>query len=231
MKKTAVITGGGTGIGLACSKLYASHGWRVLRWGLDNDGEGVEEGNFQRLDVTDQRAIEAAVSGIERVDALVNAAGLIRHEGREWQADSFRRVLDVNVTGIQLVTLACRDALSAAGGAVVNFASMFSWFGSSRNPAYAASKGAVVALTRSHAVAFAELGIRVNAVAPGWINTRLASGALNNPERAPAILERIPLKRFGQPEEVADLIWFLTSPAARYVTGALIPVDGGFHVN
>jgi NAD(P)-dependent dehydrogenase (short-subunit alcohol dehydrogenase family) len=225
----AVVTGGGTGIGLACTKHFLDRGWQVIALGLEQD-EAVPGIEFRQLDVTDEAAITAALGGLEGIDALVNAAGTIQHEGREWNAEGFRRVLDVNLTGTQLVTMAARAALAQRKGAVVNFASMFSWFGSRNNPSYAASKGAVVALTRSHAVAFADLGIRVNAVAPGWVDTRLASGAIHNPERAPGIMARIPARRWGQPDDVADVVGFLASPAARYVNGALIPVDGGYHI-
>ena len=229
-RKVAVVTGGGTGIGLACARHFAAMGWRVIALGMDRgdaEAPGIE---FTKLDVTDEAAILQATQVLDGIDALVNAAGLIRHEGREWGSEGFKQVLEVNLVGTQLMTMACKDALARRHGAVVNFASMFSWFGSRNNPSYAASKGAVVALTRSHAMAFAELGIRVNAVAPGWIDTRLASGAIHNPDRAPGILARIPAKRWGKAEEVADVVGFLSSSSSRYVTGALIPVDGGFHI-
>jgi NAD(P)-dependent dehydrogenase (short-subunit alcohol dehydrogenase family) len=115
-------------------------------------------------------------------------------------------------------------------GAVVNVASMWSQFGSPRNPAYSASKGAINSLTRSHAVAFAPDGVRVNAVAPGWVDTRLASGAIHNPERAAAILARIPIGRWGQPQDIARVVRFLFSADAAYVTGVVLPVDGGFGI-
>ena len=150
------------------------------------------------------------------------------HEAKEFTPSGFRRVIDVNLVGTQLVTLALRGALSAARGSVVNVASVWSFFGSPRNPAYAASKGAVVQLTRSHAVGFAAEGIRVNAVAPGWIDTRLAAGAISNPERSAAIMARIPLARWGTPADVADVVAFLHSTDARYITGAILPVDGGY---
>ena len=229
-RNVAVVTGGGTGIGLACARHFAAMGWRVIALGMDRedaDAPGVE---FSKLDITDEVAVQQAVQGLDGIDALVNAAGLIRHEGREWGSEGFRQVLEVNLVGTQLVTMACKDGLAKRQGAVVNFASMFSWFGSRNNPSYAASKGAVVALTRSHAMAFADLGIRVNAVAPGWIDTRLASGAIHNPDRAPGILARIPAKRWGTADEVAEVVGFLSTAPSRYVTGALVPVDGGFHI-
>lgn len=181
-----------------------------------------------RLDVTDEKAVEAFAARFDAVSALVNSAGMILHEAKEFTPAGFRKVIDVNLTGTHLVTLALRNALAAARGSVVNLASMWSFFGSSRNPA--ASKGAVVQITRSHAVAFAPQGIRVNAVAPGWIDTRLAAGAISNPERSSAIMARIPLARWGTPADVADVVAFLHSNDARYITGAILPVDGGYGV-
>src|SRR5258706_5733131 len=168
MDKIAIVTGGGSGIGRACAEKLAATGYRAVCCGLDQDAEWPADLEFVRLDVTDENAVEAFAGRFQAVSALVNSAGMILHEAKEFTPAGFRRVLDVNLTGTQLVTLALRTALAAARGSVVNLASMWSFFGSARNPAYAASKGAVVQITRSHAVAFATEGIRVNAVAPGW---------------------------------------------------------------
>jgi NAD(P)-dependent dehydrogenase (short-subunit alcohol dehydrogenase family) len=229
-RRIALVTGGGTGIGLACAARLHQQGWEVHCAGLDTERAWPEGLVFHKLDVTDGKACAELLAAFPDLDGLVNAAGVILHDQKEFTSEGFDRVIDVNLNAVNRMTLLARQALRARKGSVVNVGSMWSFFGSARNPAYSASKGGIAALTRSHAVAFAPEGVRVNAVAPGWIDTRLASGAIHNPERSQAILSRIPMGRWGTPEDVASVVDFLLSPAAAYVTGVVLPADGGFGV-
>lgn len=230
-KPIAIVTGGGTGLGQAAARQLLADGFQVRALGMD-----VEEDithpcySFTRFDVTDASAITALAAEFEEIDALINAAGVILHEGREFANEGFQTVMEVNLRGTQQMCFAFERALKASRGAIVNFASMWSIFGSGGNPAYSASKGAVEALTRSLAVAWGGDGVRVNAVAPGWIKTRMSVNAMTTPERAGPILGRIPADRWGEPAEVAAAVGFLVSPAAGYITGAVLPVDGGYSI-
>ncbi|MDB6002737.1 MAG: short-chain dehydrogenase/reductase [Rhizobacter sp.] len=229
--RVAIITGGGTGLGLASGLELRARGYRVVALGLDTEpeleGSGIE---FERMDITDEAAIGAVAQREASVHVLVNAAGIILHEGREHTISGFRKVVDVNLNGTQLACLLFRKALAAGQGSIVNFASMWSYFGSPRNPAYSASKGAIVSLTRSLAVGFAEDGIRVNAVAPGWIDTRMSVAAFSDPERSATIKKRLPAGKWGKPVDIAKAVAFLTSDDASYINGVTLPVDGGYSV-
>lgn len=224
----AVITGGGTGIGRAVADLLRERGWRIVALGLDADADLPEDISFRRCDVSDSEALEMSLADIGPVSALVTCAAVLRDD--EWQPEQFDAVLSVNVTGVLAVAELLRSRLADAGGSIVNFASMWSYFGSANSPAYAASKGAVVALTRSQAVAYAPEGIRVNAVAPGWIATPMSRRARDDAERFERISARIPLARWGEADDVARAIGFLVSRDAAYITGTVLNVDGGYSI-
>lgn len=219
----AVITGAAGGIGGALVTGFRDAGYEVTA--VDRAGNG---GNVV-LDVTDAVAVAEFGAGIGSLDVLVNAAGVLRRTD-EFDADVFAEVLAVNLTGAMRLAVALRPALAKAGGSVVNIGSMYSLFGAPYAPAYAASKGGIVQLTKSLAVAWARDGIRVNAIAPGWIVTRMSQVARENPERNREIVARTPMGRWGTPEELVGPALFLASDAARYVTGVVLPVDGGYSV-
>lgn len=229
MKKTAIVTGGGSGIGLAAAQRLLADGYEVFTLGLGEPEQRVEGIHYQELDVTCDVAVNDFFRRFERVDAIVNAAGIIDHN-REWELEGFSRVMDVNLTAVLRITNAALPGLKAARGAVVNFASMWGIFGSAKTPAYASSKAAIGELTRCMAVAWATDGVRANAVAPGWILTNLSRRAFEDPVRSESIMARIPMKTWGAPEDVANVIAFLVSDNARYVTGTTLPVDGGYSI-
>jgi NAD(P)-dependent dehydrogenase (short-subunit alcohol dehydrogenase family) len=232
--RAVLVTGGTGGIGLACAEAFRDLGAHVVATGASDaeveraaSGEASSGIRFERLDVRDRAAVRALVSSLPRLDVVVNAAGIIRRDD-EHDPDVFASVLAVNLTGTMEVCTAAKPKLRESGGSVVNLASMLSFFGAPRAPAYSASKGGVSQLTKSLAAAWAADGIRVNAVAPGWIATPLTQALQDDPERSRPILSRTPMGRWGTPEEVAEGVIFLASPAARFVTGAILAIDGGY---
>lgn len=232
--RTVLVTGGVSGIGAATSVAFARAGAHVVACGLTDAEMAAARADpafggidLRRLDVTDKAAVDALVGGLARLDAVVNSAGVIRRDA-EHDPEVFDQVLDVNVSGGMRVSTAARPLLAKSRGSIVFIGSVMSFFGGPRQPAYSASKGAVRNLTMSLAAAYAADGIRVNAVAPGWVITQLSRGAREDPVRSAAIMARVPVGRWAEPAEIADPILFLCSDAARYMTGTVMPVDGGY---
>jgi NAD(P)-dependent dehydrogenase (short-subunit alcohol dehydrogenase family) len=226
--KSVLVTGGTSGIGLAVSHAFSACGAEVIAAGLPADAPAAVPGvHFVHLDVTDNDSVEQLLATLSALHVVVNAAGIVRRD-EEFSLDVFSEVLDVNLTGAMRVCMAAHPKLLAARGCVVNIASMLSFFGGGRVPAYSASKGGIAQLTRSLAVAWAPDHIRVNAVAPGWIATPLTRALRDDQQRSAQLVSRTPLGRWGRPEEIAAPVLFLSSEAASFMTGAIVPVDGGY---
>lgn len=223
----AFITGGTSGIGRALAIGFSESGYQVIAGGVGEIPKSTDGIDFQSLDVSDEDAVRQTLSRLDRLDVLVNAAGVIRRE-EELEPSVFESVININLNGTMRTCSAARSLLADAKGCIINIASMLSYFGGGLVPAYSASKGGVVQLTKSLAIAFASDNIRVNAIAPGWIETPMTQALRNDAQRNRAILERTPLKRWGNPKELVGPALFLASPAASFITGTILNVDGGY---
>jgi 2-deoxy-D-gluconate 3-dehydrogenase len=239
--KTAAVTGGGRGLGLGISHALLAAGADVIV--LARNGIPAElaaraatlgrQVHFVAVDLADAVAVSAAaqqVLGAHRVDILVNNAGTQeRHPAIDFPLEAFERVLDVNLRAVfQLAQLFARPMLERGEGKIVNLASLLSFQGGATVPAYAASKGAVAQLTKALCNEWSGRGVNVNAVAPGYMATDMNIALLADPVRMEQLSVRIPAGRWGQPEDVGNVVVFLASPAAAYVHGQVLAVDGGW---
>jgi NAD(P)-dependent dehydrogenase (short-subunit alcohol dehydrogenase family) len=223
--KTAVVTGAATGIGKATAALLEKAGATVSRIDIDPVPGMIV------ADVADEGAMEKAFAKIGAVDILVNNAGIaVRKHALNITREEWDRVMAVNVDGLFLCSrIAARAMKQKGGGVIINLASIMGFSGGIYpNPAYQASKGAVVNLTRALALEFAADNIRVNAVAPTWVRTNLTKPIFDNPETLKNLMSHTPLGRLPEVGDIAAAILFLAGPAARCITGVILPVDSGY---
>jgi NAD(P)-dependent dehydrogenase (short-subunit alcohol dehydrogenase family) len=229
--KQALITGGARGIGFGIAEAMLAAGYGVIVTGLAEDEIAAvpKRDNLKAvtLDVTSDVQVATCIAALDRLDALINCAGIILRDGKEFTVEGFRQVIDVNLTGTMRMCMAAKPLLERQGGTIVNTASVWSFFGGGLVPAYTASKGGVAQLTKALAVAWAPY-IRVNAIAPGWIETELTKSARADQARSEAIMARTPFGRWGRPDDIGGAVVFLCSKAAGFITGAVLPVDGGY---
>ena len=215
--KHAVIIGGARGIGAGVAATLVEKGWTVSVTGVGTD---------EVADYTARNPGSAAAQlDVRDMDAV---RSFFAARAAEYEIETFERVIDINLTGTMRCCLAARPLLAESGGAIVNTASMLTYFGGPLVPAYSASKGGVGQLTKALAGKWAADGIRVNAVAPGWIETEMTEALRADASRNAGILGRTPLDRWGKPSEVGALASWLLSEEAAFVTGAIYPVDGGY---
>jgi 2-deoxy-D-gluconate 3-dehydrogenase len=244
--RVAIVTGGNGGIGLGMARGLAQAGAAIAVVGRNLEKSKAAAAELDKLgvktdvlevDVTSESAcrkmIDDTVARFGRLDILINNAGInIRKTPQELTLAEWRQVIDVNLTSIFVCSQAAYPAMQKAGGGkIINIGSMMSIFAAPFAPAYAASKGGVVQLTKSLATAWAKDNIQVNAVLPGWIDTALTQRARQEVSGLNSlVLMRTPAKRWGVPDDLAGVAVFLAAPASDFVTGASIPVDGGYAV-
>jgi NAD(P)-dependent dehydrogenase (short-subunit alcohol dehydrogenase family) len=237
--RLALVTGAGRGNGAAIAAGLAAAGARVIATDIDATaaaataariGGGAQGFGLDVADAAACAALAGKVGALGTLAILVNNAGILLR-GRLTDADAaaaWERTMAVNLGGIFNVTTAFVPALKRSRGAVINIASINSFVAPVGAGAYAVSKAGVVQLTRALATELAEDGVRVNAIAPGMIETEMSAATRADPERLGQFMRHIPMRRTGQPEELVGPVLFLASDAASYVTGAVLPVDGGY---
>ncbi len=226
--KTVLITGGTGGIGSAFSRAFLAHGANVIVCDVALPKADADPAiRYEVADVRDDVAVDRLAASITTLDVVIHCAGrLSRWE--EYKPDIFKDILDIHLVGALRLANSFRPHLKASGGCIINIGSMYSFSGAPQVPAYSAAKTGIVSLTKSLAIAFAADGIRVNAIAPGWIKTEISRGGRENPEFNAKVVARLPGGEWAEPEELAGTAIFLASPASRLVNGITIPVDGGY---
>lgn len=240
-KRVAIVTGGGSGIGLAITEKFVAAGIHTIIIGRDEQKLSAAREKLGELceplpgDLNDLSSLPALVNGIiqkhGRIDVLVNNAGInMKKEFTEVSDEDFQRILHTNVSAVFALSREVVKCMLEKNikGSIINISSMASQYGIPKVIAYTASKSAVEGMTRAMATELSPRGIRINCIAPGFIATEMSAKALNNdPERRAKAMGRTPMGEMGQPSDIGDAALFLSSDASKYITGTVLPVDGG----
>lgn len=233
--KRVLVVGGSAGIGNAVAQGFLKRGAEVHVWARkpsaadyagvpESDLEGIR---YHSMDVADFEAVEAWVPPFDGLDVVVCAQGHVIYKRGEFKWKGFRDVVDVNLTANMVIIDKFLPMLEKSKGSAIVVSSTAAYHATVGNPAYNASKAGAVALVRTLGAAYARSGVRVNGLAPGFVPTRMTQVTTDREERAEAMRSRIPMGRFGRPEDMAGVCLFLASPLAAYVTGQTIACDGG----
>jgi 3-oxoacyl-[acyl-carrier protein] reductase len=233
--RTVLVVGGSSGIGNAIAQAFRAQGAQVHIWGTrpspadyaGTEGSNLEGLHYAQVDVSDFDAIARWQPPFTSLDVLVLSQGMVLYKRREFETAGFRQVVDVNLNSLMACAEKFQPMLAAGQGSLLIISSTAAFHATLGNPAYGASKTGAMGLTRTLGQAWAPLGIRVNGIAPGMVPTKMTEVTVKNPARAQATIQRIPLGRFGSPDDMAGVALFLASPMAAYVVGQTIIVDGG----
>jgi 3-oxoacyl-[acyl-carrier protein] reductase len=233
--KSVLVVGGSSGIGNGVAQSFRARGADVHVWGTrrsaseyeSSEGSDLAGLTYRQTDVSNPDAIATAAKEFTKLDVLVLSQGTVQYRKQEFEIAGFARTIEVNLNSVMACALAFKDLLTQSKGSLIPISSTAAFRATVGTPGYSASKGAITALVRSLGSAWASDGVRVNAVAPGLVDTKLVKVTTANPERLARTLAKIPVSRLGRPDDIAGAVLFLASSMSTYICGQTIIVDGG----